>query len=124
MICPVCQHPFTPVGRQAYCSDACRAAAYRRRRDANRPPVVVVPKTQPRRPITVYECDSCGTRTVGQQRCDTCATFTRRIGLGGTCPHCDEPVAVNELLDQQVTNPHLTYHPPQPTTPPPTGEFR
>jgi hypothetical protein len=105
MICPVCQHPFTPVGRQTYCTDACRAAAYRRRRDATRPPAVVIPKTQPRRPITIYECDSCGTRPVGQQRCDTCGTLTRRIGLGGNCPHCDEPVAVNELLDQQVTNP-------------------
>ena len=29
MTCPICQHPFTPVGRQKFCSDACRAAAYR-----------------------------------------------------------------------------------------------
>jgi hypothetical protein len=27
----------------------------------------------------------------------------RKIGLGGPCPHCDEPVAVTELLDQEVT---------------------
>lgn len=33
--CPVCHHPFTPDRRHTYCSDACRAAAYRRRRDAN-----------------------------------------------------------------------------------------
>ena len=30
MICPVDQRPFTPIGRQKYCRDACRAAAYRR----------------------------------------------------------------------------------------------
>jgi hypothetical protein len=31
MTCPICQRRFTPVGRQKFCSDACRAAAYRRR---------------------------------------------------------------------------------------------
>jgi hypothetical protein len=100
MTCPLCQRSFTPVGRQTYCGDACRAAAYRHRRDANRRPVIV-PDATPTRPITVYECDSCGTRTVGLQRCEDCATFTRRIGIGGQCPHCDEPVAVAELVGQK-----------------------
>jgi hypothetical protein len=98
MICPVDQRPFTPIGRQKYCRDACRAAAYRRRRDASRAPVVV-PKTQPRRPITVYECDSCGDRSLGEQRCETCSTFMRRVGVGGCCPACEEPIAVTELLE-------------------------
>ena len=95
--CPVCQHAFAPVGRQKFCSDACRAAAYRRRRDATRP-ALTVPKAQPRRPITVYECDRCGARAVGEQRCPDCAIFMRKIGLGGECPNCAEPVAVAELL--------------------------
>ena len=99
-ICPVCGRKFTPLGRQAYCSGACRAAAYRRRRDGARPPVVV-PTTQPRRPITVYECDSCGARDLGTQYCGDCHTFMRRVGVGGTCPSCFEAVAVTELLDQQ-----------------------
>lgn len=98
--CPVCQHPFTPTGRRKFCSDACRAAAYRRRRDATRA-VLTVPPAQPRRPITVYECDSCGARAVGEQRCPDCATFMRKIGLGGECPNCAEPVAVTELLAQE-----------------------
>ncbi len=101
MSCPVCQHPFAPVGRQRYCSDACRAAAYRRRRDAGQVPVVV-PPVQPQRPITVYECDGCGTRSVGEQRCDECRTFMRRVGVGGCCPSCDEPVALAELLGTEV----------------------
>jgi hypothetical protein len=101
MICPVCQHSFTPVGRQKYCNDACRAAAYRRRRDT-RPAALVVPKSQPRRPITVYECDGCGARSLGEQRCTNCATFMPKIGIGGNCPWCDEPVAVAELLGQEV----------------------
>jgi predicted nucleic acid-binding Zn ribbon protein len=102
MTCPVCQNPFTPIGRQKFCSDACRAAAYRRRRDAARP-ALTVPKAQPRRPITVYECDTCGGRAIGEQRCPDCATFMRKIGLGGECPHCTEPVAVTELLTPEVT---------------------
>lgn len=101
MNCPICQRSFTPTGRQKYCSEACRAAAYRRRRDSGQP-AVSVPKAQPRRPLTVYECDSCGVRTVGEQYCEACRTFTRRVGLGGSCPSCDEPVAVAELLGEEV----------------------
>jgi len=101
--CPVCQRPFVPVGRQLYCGDPCRAAAYRRRRAAHNPPVVTIPKTQPRRPITVYECASCGERALGHQYCQTCSTFMRRVGVGGSCPACDAPVAIAELLDQEVT---------------------
>ena len=102
--CPICQHHFTPVGRQKFCSDACRAAAYRRRRDNGHPPVVV-PAARPRRPITVYECDHCGARALGQQRCDDCSKFMRRVGIGGSCPTCDEPIAITELLDEEATNP-------------------
>ncbi len=87
MSCPVCQVWFSPVGRQSYCSDACRAAAYRRRRAAGRPPVTV-PPSQPRRPFSVYECDRCGARAVGEQYCAECATFMRRVGTGGSCPNC------------------------------------
>ena len=101
MTCPICQHPFTPSGRRKFCSDACRAAAYRRRRDAARSPIVV-PRAQPRRPITVYECDTCGARAVGEQRCADCATFMRRVGIGGHCPSCSDPIAINELLEQEV----------------------
>jgi hypothetical protein len=101
MACPICRHPFTPAGRRTYCSDACRAAAYRRRRDT-RPASPAVPKPQPRQPITVYECDTCGARALGEQRCADCATFMRKIGIGGHCPSCDEPVAVAELVGQDV----------------------
>jgi hypothetical protein len=101
MPCPVCQGAFTPVGRRKFCSDACKAAAYRRRRDAARP-AISLPKSQPRRPITIYECDNCGYRALAEQRCPDCSTFMRKIGLGGECPHCFEPVAITELLAQEV----------------------
>lgn len=99
MTCPVDQRSFAPTGRQRYCSDACRAAAYRRRRDAGRT-AVVIPAHRPKRPITVYECDSCGERALGQQRCETCRTFMRRVGTGGCCPSCDEPITASELIGE------------------------
>ena len=101
MSCSVCGRPFTPAGRRRYCTDACRAAAYRRRRGALRP-VVVIPAAAPRVPMTVYECDACGIRAVGEQRCTECSTFMRRVGLGGACPSCAEPVTMAELMGQEV----------------------
>jgi phage FluMu protein Com len=37
---------------------------------------------------------------VGEQRCEDCNTFAVRVGTGGHCPHCDEPVALLELLHE------------------------
>jgi hypothetical protein len=99
--CPVCQQPFARQGKRQWCSPACKTAAWRRRRQAAAP-VASLPPARPRKPITVYECDVCGARAVGHQRCEECGTFMRKLGLGGACPHCDEPVAVTELLDQEV----------------------
>lgn len=78
-----------------------RGADVVQRRAAGRPPVTT-PKSQPRRPITVYECDTCGTRAVGEQYCTECTTFMRRVGTGGTCPHCDEAVTLVELFSEDV----------------------
>ncbi len=59
--CPNCARPFTPTGKRRYCTDACKAAAYRRRHHVDDPPFVV-PPARPRKPVTVYECDTCGSR--------------------------------------------------------------
>ncbi len=95
--CPVCETPFVAAGKRRYCRDACRVAAHRRR-TRTETPVVVAPPSVPHRAVTVYECDQCGTRLLGEQRCDDCGTFMRRVGHGGLCPCCDEPVAIDELL--------------------------
>jgi hypothetical protein len=102
MTCPTCQNHFTPTGRQRYCGTSCRKTAFRRRHQ-NPPVTVAVPAAQPRRQITIYECPSCGERLLGEQRCEQCGTFTRRVGIGGPCPHCDGPVAVADLLDTETT---------------------
>lgn len=99
--CPICQAYFTPVGRQVYCGTPCRKTAFRRRHQAPTAPVVM-PPARARRDYTVYECPDCGERLYGEQRCDQCGSFARRVGIGGPCPHCDLPVAVSDLLDQEA----------------------
>lgn len=97
--CPVCGTAFTVTGRRRYCSDRCRRAAWARRNQPPPTPVVLPPPAGSRRPHTVYECDACGLRALGDQRCEECGTFMRRVGLGGPCPSCDDPVAASELTD-------------------------
>src|SRR5438045_2326761 len=46
----------------------------------------------------VYQCPACEARMLGQQRCEECGVFGRRLGPGGPCPHCDEVVAIGDLL--------------------------
>jgi hypothetical protein len=96
--CPVCQHPFTPAGRQAYCSPRCRKTAFRRRHQ-DPPDAIAVPPARPRSRYAIYECPGCELRQAGRQRCDDCGIFGRKIGTGGPCPHCSEPVTVSDLLD-------------------------
>jgi len=64
MTCPVCQHPFTPAGRQRYCGSPCRKTAFRRRHQ-DPPGPLAVPAARPRRERTVYECSQCGERLLG-----------------------------------------------------------
>ena len=92
--CPICQQPFVPRGRQRVCSPACRQAVWRRRHPAASAPI----PDRAGRAVTVYECPACEARYLGQQRCPDCGVFCRRVGPGGLCPHCDEPVAVTDLL--------------------------
>ena len=98
--CPVCGRSFTPQGRRRYCDDKCRQQAFRRRHQPGAPEVPV-PRKGSKRAVTVYECDSCGERAIGEQYCADCRTFMRAIGLGGTCPHCDDAVAISDLLERR-----------------------
>jgi hypothetical protein len=95
--CPVCGAAFRPTGRRRFCSDACRQAAWRRRQPT---PLPAVPAHPPRAAV-VYECPECSARYLGDQRCPNCHLFCRRVGPGGPCPHCDEPVAVADLITSQ-----------------------
>ena len=99
--CPVCTRLFTPGTNQHYCSKVCRDTAWRRRHSQPRPQIAV-PAGRPRRPVTVYECAACGTRSLGEQRCEECGSFMARVGFGGRCPHCDDVVALADLVGEEV----------------------
>ena len=98
--CTVCRRSFVPEGRQRFCSTTCRQTAWRRLHAAPLAPLVVVAKAS-----TVYECDSCGNRYLGTQRCEDCNTFARKVGPGGCCPYCDEPVALADIIDLDQMRP-------------------
>ena len=95
-----------PAPNQRYCLPACKAKAWRLRHQPE-PAPIVVPPGRPRKPITVYECEACDTRSLGEQRCPDCNAFMRRVGLGGHCPHCDGEVAVTDLFDEEVVPPTM-----------------
>lgn len=90
--CPVCGTSVIPA-RATYCSLACRLRAFRIRHQA--PALPTVPLVQH---SVIYECPACEQRFVDERRCPACNLFCRRLGPGGPCPHCDEAVAVSDLL--------------------------
>ena len=92
MLCSTCGNPFPPSGRRQYCSNACRQTAWRQRATTPTPTTNPTPKTG-----IIYQCPNCETRYQATQYCPDCNTFCRRLGPGGPCPHCDEPVAINDL---------------------------
>jgi hypothetical protein len=115
--CPVCGNPFTPVRRQRYCGPACRQAAWRARHNQPAAATITVPHTRRRRDGTVYGCPDCEQRYLGEQWCPDCQRPCRRIDIGGLCPHCEEPVAISDLIDQHV--PSSTPGPTNPAEPSP-----
>lgn len=96
--CPICATAFSPSGRRRYCSNACRVAAHRRRHHEP-PPTIPLPAPGQRKARTIYECPACNTRALGTQQCEDCHTFMTRLGIGGLCPCCDEPLTIDELLN-------------------------
>lgn len=102
-LCPGCQQYFVDPGQRAHCSAACRIADWRRNHPDRR--------TQPPLPLPadVYECPDCNRRYLWHSptlpaaapNCPHCAVTCHRVGVGGRCPSCNQPVAANELLDNQ-----------------------
>ncbi len=94
--CIVCNLQIsTPRGRH-YCSSACRNKAWRRRRDQR---LFRSDTNVPGQPswLAIYVCPNCKRRLVGAHRCPDCNIFGSRLGLGGRCPHCQEPVLLTDL---------------------------
>lgn len=101
--CLNCGTLFEGRGRSRYHSHACQQQAYRLRRRQGREPLLaaLASELRERRALvgqTVYECVRCEERYLGEWRCPTCNLMCRKLGLGGRCQHCDEPMLVTELL--------------------------
>ena len=100
--CPVCNADFHPIRRQRYCTPACRQTAFRRRHQH----VTALPTPAPTRPLTeatIYECGQCEQRYHAQQWCHDCNRPCTRVGPGGLCPHCGDPVALQDLQPGHTT---------------------
>jgi transcription initiation factor IIE alpha subunit len=77
--------------------------------------VTIQAELKRRRQLTehmVYECPTCETRSVGEQRCSDCNTFARALGVGGPCPDCDAVLLLTELIQQELAP---IPQPPRPT---------
>jgi hypothetical protein len=92
--------------RARYCSPRCRQRAYRLRRvdDPVEGPSAATMALQRRQRLvaqTIYECPVCAERYLGERRCPDCNRFCRALGLGGACPHCDQPILVAEVVGEE-----------------------
>ena len=99
--CPSCLRSFVRQGRQAYCTAACRQKAYRQRTITTQIRAAIPsPPQRNRRQMSVYQCPDCEQVLLGEQWCPDCQRPCHRLGLGGNCPYCAEPVTVDQLLDR------------------------
>ncbi len=81
--CQVCATPLAGRADQRFCSPTCRQTAHRRRGGTPTALTPVLPAGASRRDRTIYECDDCGERLIGQQWCHDCQRSCRRLDFGG-----------------------------------------
>ena len=105
--CLVCGGALSS-SRARYCSRAHQQRAFRLRHQTKLPDLQRLRQELQRRRAgvahTIYECQSCGERLVGERRCPDCGVFSRAIGLGGHCPECDTPLVLVDLLGEEVVS--------------------
>ncbi len=104
--CSICAAPLSS-SRATYCSVACKQVAFRLRRQRSTAPDMALVRQQLKRQRvlaahTIYECPSCGERSVGERRCPTCQLFCRALGLGGSCPDCETVILLAERIGEEV----------------------
>ena len=95
-----------PSRRARYCTRACQQRSYRLRHQTPTADLTHVRTALQRRKAliahTIYECGGCSERFVGGRRCESCNLFCRAVGVGGSCPECDTPVLLADLLGEGV----------------------
>jgi hypothetical protein len=100
--CPACGQSLLS-SRARFCSAACKQRAYRLRQvDKTSSDLVGLAAELKRRSTlvahTIYECPTCCSRYLGEQRCGECNRFCRALGPGGLCSDCDAPLLITDLL--------------------------
>ena len=97
--CALCGAPVPTAGEPWCCPAGCTDTYAP---GAERPSSLLVPRADHRKPITVYQCDTCGIRALGEQRCEDCTTFMRRVGIGVRCPCCEDLITAADLVGEKV----------------------
>ena len=97
-LCECCGDRPATWGRR-YCSEACRQLAFRSRY----PRPLEAHLSHVFAKGTVYYCPECKTRYFGVERCEPCDRYCRSLGIGGLCPCCDAPVALQDLVGREMT---------------------
>jgi hypothetical protein len=97
-LCECCGDRPATWGRR-YCSEACRRLAFRSRY----PRPLEAHLSHVFAKGTVYYCPGCKTRYFGVERCEPCDRYCRSLGIGGLCPCCDAPVALQDLVGREMT---------------------
>jgi hypothetical protein len=101
--CQLCATPLAGRADQQFCSPSCRQKAHRRRTRTPPTRTPVLPAGTSRRDITIYECDDCGERLIGQQWCPDCQRPCRRLDFGGPCPSCGDAITIADLVGSPMT---------------------
>jgi hypothetical protein len=97
-LCECCGTAFA-ASRRRYCSEVCRRLAFQAR--YAHPPKAHLAHIFVEG--TVYYCPECEARYYGVERCLACDRICRSLGIGGICPCCDAPVAIQDLMGREMT---------------------
>jgi hypothetical protein len=97
-VCECCGQRPAASGRR-YCSEACRRLAFQAR--YAHPPKAHLAHIFVEG--TVYYCPECEARYYGVERYLACDRICRPLGIGGICPCCDAPVAIQDLIGREMT---------------------
>jgi hypothetical protein len=100
--CPTCTTSFRPHPRkpsQIYCSERCRATAWRRRRALR--PVTSFPATRTEEANEVrndHDTKNADTKNADTKNADTRDADANEVNAVQRCPHCRQPIVLVTLI--------------------------
>ncbi|MHB1502234.1 MAG: hypothetical protein ACYCYK_14065 [Candidatus Dormibacteria bacterium] len=96
--CQLCGKPLSGRGGKRWCSTVCRQRAWRLAKAAPVAPKVVAKSD------TVYECDECEARYLGEQRCPDCNIWCLICGRSAVAyaEHLDHALQITRMIARYV----------------------